>query len=112
MEDSIVIGKQKYIYRMLAYRSSYNSNEMAYDIMLISKPDLGHNVPLSLEIVGVDATINLYRLSGYLLPNELNPQLKAGDNSHSVHSPSSARRVISVGATAVSYTHLTLPTIA
>lgn len=100
LEDSIVIGKQKYIYRMLAYRSSYNSNEMAYDIMLISKPDLGHNVPLSLEIVGVDAAVNLYRLSGYLLPNELNPQLKAGDNSHSVHSPSSARRVISVGATA------------
>ncbi len=50
--------------------------------------------------MGVDAAVNLYRLSGYLLPNELNPQLKAGDNSHSVHSPSSARRVISVGATA------------
>lgn len=57
-------------------------------------------MPVSLELVGNTANIDLYRIAGYLVANPLDPSLNSGDNGYSVHSPSSAPSVISVGATA------------
>ena len=98
--DSIKIDKQMYKWRILAYPSSYNSTDVIYDIRLESNPNLGYDIPVSIELASSEATIDLYRIRGFLPPRDQNPMLKMGDNSYSINSPSSAPSVISVGATA------------
>lgn len=98
--DSIKIDKQMYKWRILAYPSSYNSTDVIYDIRLESNPNLGYDIPVSIELASNEATIDLYRIRGFLPPRDQNPMLKMGDNSYSINSPSSAPSVISVGATA------------
>lgn len=98
--DSIKIGNQMYKWRILAYPSSYNSTDVIYDIRLESNPNLGYDISVSIELASSEATIDLYRIRGFLPPRDQNPMLKMGDNSYSINSPSSAPSVISVGATA------------
>ena len=98
--DSIKIGNQMYKWRILAYPSSYNSTDVIYDIRLESNPNLGYDISVSIEFASSEATIDLYRIRGFLPPRNQNPMLKMGDNSYSINSPSSAPGVISVGATA------------
>lgn len=98
--DSIKIDKQMYKWRILAYPSSYNSTDVIYDIRLESNPNLGYDISVSIELASSEATIDLYRIRGFLPPRDQNPMLKMGDNSYSINSPSSAPSVISVGATA------------
>lgn len=98
--DSIKIGNQMYKWRILAYPSSYNSTDVIYDIRLESNPNLGYDISVSIEFASSEATIDLYRIRGFLPPRDQNPMLKMGDNSYSINSPSSAPSVISVGATA------------
>jgi len=82
-----------------AYPSCYDAEEMCYDVT-IQVPDMvGMNRPLSIEVMGREADVECYRVNVSLTTNALNPLLDAGDESHSILSPSSAPCVISVGAT-------------
>lgn len=98
--DTLSVGGLTYIWRIAGYPSSYNEAELTYDFYLSCDVNLGYNMPVSLELVGNTANIDLYRIAGYLVANPLDPSLNSGDNGYSVHSPSSALSVISVGATA------------
>ena len=81
-----------------AYPSCYNPQEMCYDVtMLTSGKDT--RLPLSVEVVGRDADVECFRVDAALTTNALNPLLDAGEESYTVLSPSSAPRVICVGAT-------------
>ena len=96
--DTILIDGTPYRWHVAAYPSSYNKVEMVYDIR-VSAEKIGHTTPVSLEVVGENANIELYRIAGYIIPNSLDPELPSGNNSHSIHSPSSAPSVICVGST-------------
>ena len=96
--DSVVIDGKKYLWKVLAYPNSYNHTKTAYDF-LIKSTALGQSTSVSLQLVGRDADIELYRMSGDLQTNSLDPSLNAGEFTHSIFSPSSAPCVISVGAT-------------
>ena len=96
--DSVVIDGKKYLWKVLAYPNSYNHAKTAYDF-LIKSTALGQSTSVSLQLVGRDADIELYRMSGDLQTNSLDPSLNAGEFTHSIFSPSSAPCVISVGAT-------------
>ncbi len=82
-----------------AYPSCYNPEETCYDITFYSKGTIGIDTPLSLEIIGIDADVELWRSSGDFTNHEKNPLLNDTEISHNIHSPSSAPCVISVGAT-------------
>ena len=82
-----------------AYPSCYHADEMCYDVTVLTTRSVGIDYPLSVEVVGRDADVEYYRVNGQLVTNDLNPQLNAGDGSHSILSPSSAPCVICVGAT-------------
>jgi hypothetical protein len=82
-----------------AYPSCYHADEMCYDITVLTTRDVGIDYPLSVEVVGRDADVEYFRVNGQLVTNDLNPQLNAGDGSHSILSPSSAPCIICVGAT-------------
>ena len=82
----------------VAYPSCYDSQEICYDVTMTTPAPVGHR-PLSVELVGREADVEFYRVNAGLITNELNPLLDAGDETHSILSPSSAPCIISVGAT-------------
>lgn len=82
-----------------AYPSCYNPSEVCYDLMFYAKKKIGTDIPLSIELTGIDANVELWRGSVNLVTNSINPLLSAGETVRNILSPSSAPRVISVGAT-------------
>lgn len=99
LTDSVLVDGKMYKWSVLAFSNSYNRQETAYDLRLSCKQELGDNPKVSLQIVGRDADVELYRTSGEMFTDVLDPTLNAGDCSRTVFSPSSSPDVISVGAT-------------
>jgi subtilisin family serine protease len=99
LTDSLLVGGKKYIWRVLAYPNSYDTSETAYDIQISSPSKLGDSPQVSLQVMGRDADIELYRMSGYMFPHSLDPVLDAGDCRYTIFSPSSSPDVICVGST-------------
>lgn len=77
-----------------AYPSCYDAEEVCYDVLLTQMPDR----PFSLKVTGGNADVEFYQSVGIPTENALDASLNAGENTHSIHSPSSAPRVIAVGA--------------
>ncbi|MGM9705348.1 MAG: S8 family serine peptidase [Prevotella sp.] len=82
-----------------AYRSCYDDAETVYDIYVTGPLHIGMITPLSVEIRGKEADVELYRGNCEMRSNPINPALADGDVSHGINSPSSAPAVICVGAT-------------
>ena len=99
LTDTLSIGGKKYIWRVLAYPNSYDASETAYDFQLSSPSKVGDSPQVSLQVIGRDADIELYRMSGYMFPHALDPVLDAGDCRYTIFSPSSSPDVICVGST-------------
>lgn len=99
LADSAVIDGKKYVWRVQAYPNCYDSGEIAYDFLLGCDSGVGNSLYVSLQVMGRDADVELYRMSGYLFPHTLDPGLDAGDCSRTVFSPASSPDVICVGAT-------------
>ena len=99
LTDSLLIGGKKYIWRVLAYPNSYDTSETAYDFQISSPSKLGDSPQVSLQVMGRDADIELYRMSGYMFPHSLDPVLDAGNCRYTIFSPSSSPDVICVGST-------------
>lgn len=96
--DSIGTMAGKYFIQMIGYHSSYDKNEQVLEMQITGQGQLGGQFPISIEAVGKAADVEWFRNSGYLISNAINPQLTAGEPSHSIHSPGSAPSVICVGA--------------
>ena len=99
LTDSLLVGGKKYKWRVLAFPNSYDTSETAYDFQLSSPSKLGDSPQVSLQVMGRDADIELYRMSGYMFPHSLDPVLDAGDCRYTIFSPSSSPDVICVGST-------------
>ena len=99
LTDSLLVGGKKYKWRVLAYPNSYDARETAYDFQISSPSKLGDSPQVSLQVMGRDADIELYRMSGYMFPHSLDPVLDAGDCRYTIFSPSSSPDVICVGST-------------
>lgn len=99
LTDTLSVGGKKYIWRVLAYPNSYDASETAYDFQLSSPSKVGDSPQVSLQVIGRDADIELYRMSGYMFPHALDPVLDAGDCRYTIFSPSSSPDVICVGST-------------
>ena len=82
-----------------AYPSCYVPEELCYDVVLTGQSPLGGSPRLSAEIVGAEADVEFWRVTGSLIEDALNPLLCAGEYVGSIHSPGSAPCVICVGAT-------------
>lgn len=99
LTNTLSVGGKKYIWRVLAYPNSYDASETAYDFQLSSLSKVGDSPQVSLQVIGRDADIELYRMSGYMFPHALDPVLDAGDCRYTIFSPSSSPDVICVGST-------------
>ena len=83
-----------------AYTSCYDPDITCYDVTFMGVSAVGMSRPLSLEVLGREADVEFWRFNGNLYSNpSLNPLLDAGEPVRNILSPSSASRVICVGAT-------------
>ncbi len=100
LRDTFRIDTMTYVLAATAYPSSYNKAELVCDWNIEHLGStIAKGLPLSLTLVGSAPRVELYPVIGSLYHNALDPTLNAGDNSHSINSPSSAPSVICVGAT-------------
>ena len=98
IKDSLLIDTVSFHITAAAYADSYGTGLTAADWVITSSSRLSL-LPISVELKGSSADVELYRVSGEFVHNAINPSLSAGDNTHSINSPSSAPSVICVGAT-------------
>ena len=83
-----------------AYPSCYDPSVTCYDVTFVGTPYVGVIRPLSLEVLGREADVEFWRVNGNMYVSQaLNPSLNAGEPIRNILSPSSAPRVICVGAT-------------
>lgn len=99
-EDSTLVCENTYYKAIFeAYPSCYDDAETCLDLTLVTGKDIGSNPRLSLELLGIDADAELWRMNGQFNTYDNNPDLADCQSDHYIHSPSSAPCVISVGAT-------------
>ncbi|MBR5689743.1 MAG: S8 family serine peptidase [Prevotella sp.] len=104
LEDSCLIDTipacgNDYFFTVTAYPSCYIPSETCFDIEIRMNGRSGYDTPLSFEFIGEEAEIEVFRSVGTMAANSLNPSLSDAVATHNIHSPSSAPRVICVGAT-------------
>ena len=104
LEDSCLIDTipacgNDYFFTITAYPSCYVPSETCFDIEVGMDGNVGNDTPISFELIGEEAEIEVYRSVGSMYENGLNPLLTDAVATHNIHSPSSAPRVICVGAT-------------
>ncbi|MBR6121077.1 MAG: S8 family serine peptidase [Prevotella sp.] len=101
--DSISIFGLPVAFEAHAYPSCYDALTTCYDVNLkrLTPGSLGHasSFFVSLEVLGSEADVEFHRISASLETNVLNPELCAGESTHTIYSPSSSPSVICVGAT-------------
>ena len=100
-DDSLFTAeRQLFNVEIEAYPSSYNPDETCYDFTVNTLRSVGGTPPFSLEVLGSEAEVEVYRVTGNFIENEtLNPALCAGEYTRSILSPASAPCAICVGAT-------------
>lgn len=97
--DTIGIADENYAITAQAYPFYNDFTQTIYDLN-IKRDNYDSQNFVSLEIIGNDADVELFCLSGYLTDNaDIDPSLNAGDSTHCILSPGSALGVICAGAT-------------
>ena len=99
LTDSTIISGKKYYFTVTAYPSCYVPEETCFDFQIRTLGRPGYDTPLSVEFIGTEAEIEVFRLTGDMQYNALTPALRDATTTHNIHSPASAPRVICVGAT-------------
>lgn len=82
------------------YPSCYNADEQAFEILIYDISSFSKNIFTSVEVVGEDADVEFYLREGYIIDYPFTNTLTAGEPTHNIFAPSSAKSVICVGATA------------
>ncbi len=97
--DTVMLADGQYEFLMAGYPSGCDTTAMAYEVLITAPRSLGYTVPVSVEILGTDADVEMFQYAGRFVTNELNPTLSQAEQTHSIYSPASAPSVICVGAT-------------
>ena len=94
LTDTLSVKGKPYIITATSYPSCFDSTENVVETILETDTILGLDRMVTLEIIGKEADVEFFRSSGYITPQGST----VGDNAYTLHSPSSAPSVISVGA--------------
>ncbi|MBO4849290.1 MAG: S8 family serine peptidase [Prevotella sp.] len=95
LTDTLKVGDIPYYITASCYPSCFNPLENVLEVILQSDRAVGKDQYAGVDVEGEGTEVHLFRGSGQLIPSDKS----MGDNSYSIHSPSSAPSVISVGAT-------------
>lgn len=94
LTDTLSLKGKPYIITATSYPSCFDSTENVVETILETDTILGLDRMVTVEIIGREADVEFFRSSGYIAPLDAT----VCDNSYTLHSPSSAPSVISVGA--------------
>lgn len=97
--DTLALHDGEYVFAVMGNPSPYYDGELSFVVSIVAPHNVGYGVPLSVEVIGEDADVELFATSIDLTTSGKNASLAAGDTSHGIHSPGSAPGVICVGAT-------------
>lgn len=100
LNDRCVLGTHDYGFLVCGYPTFYDDQKMAFELYLTTNGNFGTTVPVSVELVGADAHVELFKCVGTLTENTQNLSLKHADNTHSILTPGCARSAVCVGGTA------------
>ena len=95
LTDTLEVGGKQYTISASRYPSVYDDTEHVVEVILRTDKRLGVDYYVGVDLLGIDADVEIYRGSGYLSPADKS----LGSNAYSIHSPSSAPAAICVGAT-------------
>jgi len=96
--DTIVFGERQYTFTYCAYPSGYDASETCIDLLARVQGKFGFTNPVSFEVVGADADVEMFRVSGAMTSGNY-ADINDAERTHTINSPSSAPAVICVGAT-------------
>ncbi|WP_455536607.1 S8 family peptidase [Prevotella koreensis] len=100
LNDTVRLHGVDYMFGFAAYPNVFDNERLMIDVMLKTTVGrLGADMPLSVQLIGEESDVELYRISGYFLRNAIDMSLKDAEKSHTIYSPGSAPSVICVGAT-------------
>ena len=100
INDTIELYGRKYAIALGAYPNAFQEGRVMLDGMVQSmEGTLGGDYPFSIQVMGVESDVELFRVGGYFLGGGSYPSLSTAEKSHNIHAPSSAPAVICVGAT-------------
>ena len=99
INDTVVFYGREYAIALGAYPNVFQENRVMLDGMLKSLDgELGHVTPVSMQLLGLESDVELFRISGLFLGSSTDPSLNNAVKSHTINAPSSAPAVICVGA--------------
>ena len=97
--DTVEIAASQLYVMAAGYDNCYDPERQAYEVVLRSMTRFSSLGAVSVEVVGRQADIELFRNIGAFLTDDRNPSLADAQATHCINSPSSAPCVICVGAT-------------
>ena len=95
--DTTFMGNRHYAVAMEAYKSCYDNTQTCYDVIISCGDRLGTDHKVSVEWIGKESEIEVFRYYGFFLGDSHDPELDDAIQMYSIHSPSSAPDVICVG---------------
>lgn len=97
--DTLAFYGRDYVIALGAYPNVFQEDRVMLDGMVKSLDgELGHVTQLSMQLMGLESDVELFRVSGLFLGSSADPSLNSAVKSHSINAPSSAPAVICVGA--------------
>ncbi len=100
--DTLVVDGREYAFQYVAYPSCYDENNIVVEYDIQGPFRIGYDdvAPISIEVLGEEADVEVYSVVGNFITNARNPSLSDGEATHNINSPGAASAVIAVGATA------------
>lgn len=100
IRDTVVFYGRKYEIALGAYPNAFQTDRVMLDGMVKSLDgELGRSMPMSMQLLGTEADVELFRVAGLFDGNSANWSLNSAEKSHTINAPGSAPAVICVGAT-------------
>lgn len=99
--DTLVVdGKKRFAVTMGAYPNCYEPEQTSFELLiedLVNGNVGGSSAPVSVELMGEDTEIEMFKYVGNMVTNTLDPTLNNATNGHCILAPSCSESVISVG---------------
>lgn len=100
INDTVMLHGKQYAIALGAYPNVFQEDRVMLDGMVkLLDGQLGKEHPFSMQLMGLESDVELFRISGYFLSSSVNPSLNDAEKTHSINLPGSAPAVICVGAT-------------
>ena len=97
--DTVDVAAGQLYVLAAGYDNCYDPQRQAYEVVLRTMARFSSLGAVSVEVVGRQADIEMFRNIGAFLTDDRNPALADAQSTHCINSPSSAPCVICVGAT-------------